>query len=485
MSWETSARSSAWLSTLRRNLALAGAILSLLLAFFAFRPPPTTGPFMRDFESYYAAGATWNAGGDPYSRDIWRAERAIPGVVATRDELLPFVGPAAYRPLWSMLARVPYVVAMRIWGAILIAALFVLVLGSLWLADAPRDARTIFTALLLAFSSGPIISDIALGQVALVSAGAVVGTLVALRLHAWTGSVAAIALAAIQPNIALVLLARMRDRRAILSAAIAFAIFLAAAFAFGGGPAGLITYVRVLAAHARAERFITIQHTVTAIAYGFGTQPTAAGLTGVTIAIFAFLVAIVGMRRLQLGPVEATALACAALPLIIPFFHEHDFAIELFPAIVLAVRARGVALLLAAVGTLFAATDWLGLSQRANGQWQLVAFVIALGLAFVALSGETRNRMTFVPAIGVALLLLALAPFAQQHIAPTWPDFLTEYWKAPIGWSVADVWHAEQVASGLEAREPAWSLLRAFPLLGCTLLGAAIALDARRRSIIG
>jgi hypothetical protein len=438
---------------------------------------------MRDFESYYAAGATWNAGGDPYSRDVWQVERTIPGVVATRDELLPFVGPAAYRPLWSVLARVPYVAAMRVWGAILIASLFVLVLGSLWLADAPRDARTIFAALVLAFSSGAIISDIALGQVALVSASAVVGTLVAFRLRAWTGSVAAIALAAIQPNIALVLLARMRDRRAILSAAIAFSVFLAATVAFGGGPAGLIAYVQMLAAHAQAERFITIQHTVTAIAYGFGTQRTTAGLIGVTFAILTFALAIVAMRRFRLGPLEATALACAALPLIIPFFHEHDFAIELFPAIVLAVRARGVALSLAAVGTLFAATDWLGLSQRANGQWQLVAFVIALGFAFVALSGETRQRTTFVPAIGVALLILALAPFAQHNIAPTWPDFLTEYWKAPVGWSVADVWHAEQVASGLEAREPAWSLLRAFPLLGCTLLGAAITLDARRRSI--
>ena len=454
-----------------------------MLAFFAFRPPPTTGPFMRDFESYYAAGATWNAGGDPYSRDIWQVERTIPGVVATRDELLPFVGPAAYRPLWSLLARVPYAAAMRIWGAVLIAALLVLVLGALWLADAPRDARTIFAALLLAFSSGAIISDIALGQVALVSAGTVVGTLVALRLRAWTGSVVAIALAAIQPNIALVLLARMRDRRAILSASIAFSVFLAATFAFGDGPKGLIEYVRMLAAHAQAERFTTIQHTVSAIAYGFGTQRTTAGLIGVTIAILTFVVAIVGMRRLRLRPLEATALACAALPLVIPFFHEHDFVIELFPAIVLAVRARGVALSLAAIGTLFAATDWLGLSQRANGQWQLIAFVVALGFAFVALSGETRQRATFVPVIGVALLMLALAPFAQHNIAPTWPDFLTEYWKAPVGWSVAEVWHAEQVASGLEAREPAWSLLRAFPFLGCALIGAAIALDARRRSI--
>ncbi len=438
---------------------------------------------MRDFEAYYAAGATWNAGGDPYARDIWQVERTIPGVVATRDELLPFVGPAAYRPLWSLLARAPYVVAMRIWGAILIASLVVLAIGSLALAESPLDVRTVFTALLLAFSSGPIISDIALGQVALLAAGAVVGALVALRASWWFGGTAAIALAAIQPNIALVLLARMRDRRAITSAAIAFAVFLTATLVLGGGPAGSIAYAQMLSAHAQAERVITIQHTITAIAYGFGLHRSTAGIIGSAIALATLIGAVVTIRRRHLDPIAATAFACAALPLAIPFFHEHDFVIELFPAIVLAGRARGMALNLAAIGTLLVTTDWLGLSQRANGQWQLVAFLIAVGLAFVALSGEARHRMTFVPAIGGAMLILALAPFAQHHIAPTWPDFLTEHWHAPVGWTVADVWHAEQVASGLEVREAAWSILRVFPLLGCAFLGAAIALDARRSDV--
>lgn len=452
-----------------------------MLAFFAFRPPPTTGPFMRDFESYYAAGATWNTGGDPYTRDVWQAERTIPGVVSTRDELLPFVGPAAFRPVWSLLARLPYLAAMRVWGVVLGCAVIVLVLGSLVLAGAQRDPRTIAAAFLVAFASGPIISDIALGQVALVAAAAVVAAVFALRAGSLVGATAAIALSAIQPNIALVLLARMRDRRAFIAAAIAFAIFLSATLTFGGNFGGLIDYVRMLSAHAQAERYITIQHTITAIAYGFGVNQSAAAILGTLVSIAALVGILVLARRFRFDALESTAAACAALPLIVPFFHEHDFVIELFPALVLAVRARGTALSFAAAGTVLAATDWLGLSQRANGQWQLMAFVASLSLAFVALSGSARTRMTFLPGLGAVGLILVLAPFAQAHQAPTWPDFLTERWHAPLGWSVAQVWHAEQVASGLEVREAAWSLLRTLPLLGCLSLLAALAANARGR----
>ena len=125
------------------------------------------GPFARDFEAYYAAGATWNAGGDPWSRDVWRVERTIPGVDATRDELLPFVGPAASLPLWSLLARLPFGVARERldWacscsrsGAALAAAMLALAV-----CRSRRDrGRRCFRAV-----SGPVIERIALGQAAL------------------------------------------------------------------------------------------------------------------------------------------------------------------------------------------------------------------------------------------------------------------------------------------------------------------------------
>ena len=46
------------------------AFVALVLGFTVFRPAPTPGPYARDFEAYYAAGAVWDAGGDPWSRDF-------------------------------------------------------------------------------------------------------------------------------------------------------------------------------------------------------------------------------------------------------------------------------------------------------------------------------------------------------------------------------------------------------------------------------
>ena len=68
------------------------------------RPVGTPGPLLRDFEAYYAAGATWALGGDPYGREVWRVERRVPGVDASHEELLPFVGPPFSLPLWRSFA---------------------------------------------------------------------------------------------------------------------------------------------------------------------------------------------------------------------------------------------------------------------------------------------------------------------------------------------------------------------------------------------
>ena len=127
--------SAGWCSTPRRRSAFALIALALaVLAATAFRPPPTIGPFARDFEAYYAAGATWNAGGDPWSRDIWQTERTIPGVDATRDELLPFAGPAASLPLWSVLARLPFDAARVVWLILLAPAFAILAVAAAALA---------------------------------------------------------------------------------------------------------------------------------------------------------------------------------------------------------------------------------------------------------------------------------------------------------------------------------------------------------------
>jgi hypothetical protein len=236
------------------------------------RGPQTPGPFGRDFEAYYAAGATAAAGGDPWTRDVWRFERAIPGVDAGRDELLPYAGPAAALPLWELLARLPFVVARDLWVALAVAALAALAGAALVLAGIVPSAFDVAAVVLFAAVSGPAISALTLGQAAPLSAAAVALALVALqRRSAW--AIAAAFVAAIQPNLAVPLAAYLTRGRAALLLALAAGAFLAATLAVGGGPAGLATYARRLAEHGAAERFIAIQVGVPAIAASFGASP--------------------------------------------------------------------------------------------------------------------------------------------------------------------------------------------------------------------
>jgi hypothetical protein len=151
--------------------ALGAAALGFLL-----HPAPTPGPSLRDFESYYAAGSTWRYHGDPYSRQVWRTERTIPGVVAAREELLPFVGPPFALPLWDALARLPWQTATALWGSVMALGLAAVALGSLRLAGGRIDALDSVAVLVLAAGFGPLTSGVALGQAAIVSCAAIVLT---------------------------------------------------------------------------------------------------------------------------------------------------------------------------------------------------------------------------------------------------------------------------------------------------------------------
>ena len=172
-----------------------------MLAFTAWRPPPTQGPFGRDFEAYYAAGAVWDAGGDPWSRAIWSVERTIPGVAAARDELLPYVGPAAALPLFGALARLPFALAVRLWTGLLAAALGALVVIALVLSGTP-GVRVRLGAVALALFAGPTTSDLGLGQAALLSAGGIAVALFAYERRALVPAALATLVAAMQPNLA-------------------------------------------------------------------------------------------------------------------------------------------------------------------------------------------------------------------------------------------------------------------------------------------
>jgi hypothetical protein len=204
---------------------------------------------------------------------------------------------------------------------------------------------------------------------------------------------------------------------------------------------------------------------------------------GVLVALVAIAVTVVVTVRARLDAQDGTLLALAALPLAIPFFHEHDFIIELIPLLVLALCARGTARVLAGVASILVFVDWFGLAQREGAQVQIIAFGFAVACAFVSLgTGPRILRRELVP-LATLLVLAAIAiPFAQRAPAPVWPDALPEAYRAPAQADASAVWADEQRVAGLDAAVPTWGALRALPLAGCIFIGVAVVLRGRRRS---
>ena len=473
MRWATTEPSAAWCSTPRRRSTFALLALGFaLLAVTLFHPTRLNGPFARDFEAYYSAGAVWNAGGDPWSRAVWRIEQTIPGVDTTHEEMLPFVGPAAALPLWSLLARLPFDAARFVWLTILALSVVVLCVSAAALAHARLTLNRAAGAVLLGALTGPAISDFTLGQVALVSAAAYAVTLIALeRRSAWTIVTACVA--AVQPNLALPLAAHLTGRCTAALLAASGAAFLALTFLVGGGANGFIAYLRLLGEHGAGERFILIQYSLPAILTSFRIVPATAMLIGNGMALLAFAIAAWFAVRWRAQPRNVATLAIALLPLAVPFFHEHDFVIELIPAIVLAASADARVRVLAGIASVAILVDWLGVAQRPHTAPQTVCLGLAVACAFAALPNRALRAASPWPPLVTSVLLLALAvPLALAFPAPVWPDTLGAFQGAPeLGASA--VWAAEQRLSGLDATVWVWGFLRAIPIAGCALLAFA------------
>jgi hypothetical protein len=450
------------------------------VAFTLFRPPPTQGPFGRDFEAYYAAGATWNAGGDPWSRDVWRTERTIDGVDATRDELLPYVGPAAALPLFGALARLPFEVAVRWWTALLALGLLALALAPLRLAGGGAPT-TAFGVVLFTAIAAPVISALALGQAALLAAGGLAVALLAYERRALAPATLATLVSALQPNLALGLIPRLRDRFAFAAAALAGALFAACTLLTGGGVTGFGAYLVRLREHARAETFVAIQHTPAAIAWALGAPAATAAAIGVAVSLVAVAAVAAVTIRLRLRPLDGTLLGLAALPLAVPFFHEHDFLVEAIPLSILAIRTRGTPRVLAGIAAALVLVDWFGLAQRGAGQAQILALGAGVACAFAACGpGRRLGGADLAPFATLGLAAFCALPLGHAAPAPVWPDGLPAGYHAPAATDASGVWADEQRAAGLDVRQPAWGALRALPLAGCIVLGVAVVLGARR-----
>ncbi len=435
---------------------------------------------MRDFESYYAAGATWRYEGDPYGRDVWRTEKDVPGVIATRDELLPFVGPPFGLPLWSALSRLPWDGAVRVWQAVMVLSLAALAFGSLRLAGNPIGTLDAYAVLVVCAGFGPLTSGLALGQVAIVATAAVVIAPLLLRRASIGLAMLAALGAALQPNLAIVLAARLGGMRAWIAFSVAAFVALAGSALAAGGISGFVRYCDVLRAHGAAERFIDIQTTPAAIARALGAAPTVAGMVALSCALAALAGTVLACASRRYAPDSRLALACAALPLTWPFAHEHDLTIVLLPAIICVRRARGALWVLAATSALVAATDWLGLAQRPTGAGATVLLTLAAALGMAALSRERLHAYHALPAL-VPFGVLAAALVAASHPAPTWPDALGLQFHVPATMPAAAVWRLEQTHSGIAALDRTSAWMRAASLVGCALLWLAASLTLRER----
>jgi Glycosyltransferase family 87 len=458
----------------KRAATLALALLALWAA-FAFRPDLRGGVDLRDFEAYYAAGATWADGDDAYSRRIWGTERAIPGVVATRDELLPFVGPPFGLPLWAGFARFTYPQAALAWRIVLGLSFATLTLGALRLASASAHARRSELALdagaALAFGVAftPLTSGLALGQVAAVSSAAVVAALLALRARGTLSAAGAALVAALQPNVGIVLAARLPERRAWIAFALAASVALGGSLLAADGPEGFAHYLTTLREHVRAENGSAIQTTFAGVLAGLGVSNGTASLAGWALAVAVLAILLVQFRSGRFGVLERVALTSAALPIALPFAHEHDFTPVLFPALLCARRARGWPRAFGALAATAVAIDWLGLAQRPAGCAQAACLALAAAFAFVAL-GTDAPQLRDLTAVLFAPLVLAAGALAKAHPLPIWPDALAVTFQAPAGLDVSAVWALEQSTAGLMRAEPLWALLRLIALAACVAL---------------
>lgn len=452
-----------------RVAAVLMAIICVALALGFSRPHSTPGPALRDFESYYAGGAVWNRGASPYTTQIWQIERSIPGVDPKRYELLPYVGIPQAVPLFALLARLPYPAAGVVWTTLLLCAAGVLLWATVALLGLRVGIMELAGLVLISIGFGPLTSDIALGQIAVVSAMATALTTLAFAcVRPLLGGVTTL-LAALQPNIALVLASQLSRRRAIGATAVAGVAFLISFVPVQRGDTlTLLRYLELLHEHGGAEAFSTIQYAPSAILHALGAPDAAAIAGGIALSLTAAVLWLAGMRTIRHDRAAALAFSCALLPLALPFFHEHDFVIVLIAALVCVRRVPERLWPLALTGSLLVAVDWLGLAERPDGAVQSALLLIAAAIGYAVFARRPLATLTW--AAAPLLLLVACAVAAQSQPAPVWPDAMRPLPAFPAGVSAAMVWKTEIANSGLLIPNPFWGALRALSLLGCVVL---------------
>jgi hypothetical protein len=476
-------------SSFSRVAHYAGYILLVISAFayLLWIPLGPIGPPLIDFSAYYAAGRYWSHGGDPYGVGIWSIEKTLPGFDPSRLELLPFVGPPLSLLLWAAFGAIPYVGAAAVWGVVVLASAALLMIIPARLAKRRIGRADAVSLLLLALSSGPLVTGISVGQAALPAVAAVgVAVLCAARRRWLPMTLATIVAGMLKPNDALVIAATVRELAALFVVAGSAIVSVLANASVAHGIRGIITYLHVILNQGASERVYAYQFTPTSIAYGFGMARQAAEALGTVLSVAAIGTIVAAIRLTRANLVDGAAIACAAFPFVLPFEHEPDMVIALLPALLVVFRARGRTWALGAAGTVLLCTNPFALTQGWPGVTFAVTMAAVASLQLAALAPRECRRVRFAP-MAVIPLVLAIGLFAPLHHLPLWPATLPAHVAVAPGASASAVWHDELVASRLEDQPPWVSLLRMLTLCGCACIGvamvriAAVASGAARR----
>ena len=314
----------------------------------------------------------------------------------------------------------PYAAAAALWLTLLAIAALTLILCALYGSRERITAASFLAAAALAIAFGPITSDFALGQIALLAFAAAT-LLVTVVDRSVLAAAAAAVVAFAQPNVALGLASQLGRIRALAAIGLG-ALVTYGLGALALGPAWPLRYASAALAHGAAERFVAIQITPAAIAYGFGLPQKASWMLGLGLALLALAAGIALVSRVR-EPFARFAGCSALVPFVTAFVHEHDLVVAYVAALWCALRTRGATRVVAFTGTLLVCIDWLGLAQRPTGIAQSALLALAAAAAFAALAppGEPRASRAILP---IGALFAVSAWLAIHHPAPVWPGAL-------------------------------------------------------------
>jgi hypothetical protein len=290
--------------------------------------------------------------------------RAFPSAVQRGDDVPTSFSRVASLLLWAAFDAIPYAGAAAVWGVVVLASAALLMIIPARLAKRRIGRADAVSLLLLALSSGPLVTGISVGQAALPAVAAVgVAVLCAARRRWLPMALATIVAGVLKPNDALVIAATVRELPALFVVAGSAIVSVLANASVAHGIRGIIAYLHVILNQGASERVYAYQFTPTSIAYGFGMARQAAETRGTVLSVAAIGTIVATIRLTRANLVDGAAIACAAFPFVLPFEHEPDMVIALLPALLVVFRARGRTWALGAAGTVLLCTNPFALTQ--------------------------------------------------------------------------------------------------------------------------